>query len=360
MNLRDDSFLYTAEEETMPKRHFIDDLKACEELWNTLIPVYAVSDMWEFRMCFHRHFGHEPCFMVLEDSEGISGMLPLSYMNCEEMIGFFPGEIWKERTWLERTPFHVRDRGMLDDLLYPCPDGTYLRYMEVPPEPYSQLLELDEIGYVLYPSRLDFKLETYSRRFSNKKFKSIMKVIDSIRRPGSKFHINRLEDFETLVNMSIQNFGADSYLHDHRFRKSFRDVIHFLHNRGWLHMVSLEIMDKTVAVDIGALCNGIYTVYLGGTCPDLPGVAKVMNMYHIEHALRNRVLKVDFLCGDFHWKKLWHLDPEPLYKFVAPSLLKESQVDSLRRDDYQFIAETRIEDSSAINRKGLSASKNLS
>jgi len=40
---------------------------------------------------------------------------------------------------------------------------------------------------------------------------------------------------------------------------------------------------------------------------------------------RKVFLKVDFLCGDFHWKKLWHLDPEPLYKFVTPALTQKDQ-----------------------------------
>ena len=39
----------------------------------------------------------------------------------------------------------------------------------------------------------------------------------------------------------------------------------------------------------------------------------------------NGFQEVDFLCGDFHWKKLWHLDPEPLFKFVGPALREEDQ-----------------------------------
>jgi hypothetical protein len=77
-------------------------------------------------------------------------------------------------------------------------------------------------------------------------------------------------------------------------------------------MVSLEIKGKTVAVDVGA--------EFGGTDPESIGVAKVMNMHHVEWACREKMNKVDFLCGDFHWKKLWHLDPEPLYQFVTFSL----------------------------------------
>jgi hypothetical protein len=48
-----------------------------------------------------------------------------------------------------------------------------------------------------------------------------------------------------------------------------------------------------------------------------------MNMQHLEFACEQRLSRVDFLCGDFHWKKLWHLDPQPLYKYVSPALKTE-------------------------------------
>jgi hypothetical protein len=50
-----------------------------------------------------------------------------------------------------------------------------------------------------------------------------------------------------------------------------------------------------------------------------------MNMHHIEFAVEQGFSVVDFLCGDFYWKKLWHLDPQPLYKFLSPSLRSDYQ-----------------------------------
>ncbi|HJX35027.1 MAG TPA: GNAT family N-acetyltransferase [Desulfatiglandales bacterium] len=344
----------------MAVRRFVTDLETCRQLWNAFLPVSVVSDMWEFRMCFHRQYGHRPYFMILEDAEGVSGMMPLSCIDSSNKISFFPGEIWNEKTWLERTPFYVRDRGIIDELFYSCPEGTYLRYMEPLQEPYSHLQVLDEIGYVLYPSQLDFKLEAYFGRFSHKKYKSIVKVTDSIKEQGSRFYVNRLEDFDTLVRMSIESFGENSYLHDRRFRDSWKDVIHFLHKNGWLRMISLEIMGKTAAVDIGSLYKGVYTVYLGGASRDLPGVAKVMNMYHIEYAFINRLLKMDFLCGDFHWKKLFHLTPEPLYKFVSPALVEEYAVNTGQKDSsYPLMNRMGIEDPSTMDMEAPSNSKYL-
>jgi hypothetical protein len=338
----------------MAARRFVTDLETCRQLWMSFIPTTIVSDMWEFRNCFHRHFANQPCFIALEDASGISGMLPVSHIDSGDRIGFFPGEIWKEKTWLERTPFYVRDIGGLDELFGSCPERTYLRYMEAPQGNCPDLLSLDEVGYGLYPSQLDFKLESYVRRFSNKKFKAIIKVIDSIKGLGSRFYVNRLTDFNTLVDMNLENFGENSYLYDQRFRESFHDLIHFLNLNGWLRMTSLEILGKTVAVDIGSVYNGVYTVYLGGASRDLPGVAKVMNMYHIEYAFQNRIFKVDFLCGDFHWKKLWHLSPEPLYKFVTPALAEEYGIDSVQRDHYPLIDNAGLEDSSMAGSKNIS------
>jgi hypothetical protein len=150
--------------------------------------------------------------------------------------------------------------------------------------------------------------------------------------------------------MNIESFGENSYLHDRRFRDSWKDVIHFLHKNGWLRMISLEIMGKIAAVDIGSLYNGVYTVYLGGASRDLPGVAKVMNMCHIEYAFINHMFKMDFLCGDFHWKKLFHLTPEPLYKFESPAPVEEYAFNTGQKDSgYPLMNRMGIEDPSTMD-----------
>ncbi len=187
----------------------------------------------------------------------------------------------------------------------------------------SGLIE-DEIGYVLYPRDLGPDLTHYRARFSNKKIKAILKEVKSYTE-NTSFHLNRLEDFDRIVDMSVKFYGKDSYLQDSRFREGFRDIMYFLQQGGWLRMVSLEIQGETVAVDLGALWRGTYTVFLGGADRGFPGVAKTMNMHHIEFACEKGISKVDFLCGDFHWKKLWHLDPEPLFKFVGPALRIEGR-----------------------------------
>jgi CelD/BcsL family acetyltransferase involved in cellulose biosynthesis len=132
-----------------------------------------------------------------------------------------------------------------------------------------------------------------------------------------------MEDFDILVEMSLHQFGDRSFMAHHRFREGFRDAMKYLHQKKLLQMVTIEIDGKIAAVDLGALYKGIYTVFIGGTNPEFPGIAKYINMYHITNSFNRRFRKVDFLCGDFHWKKLWHLDPEPLYKYVSQSIISD-------------------------------------
>ena len=317
----------------------VTELEECERLWNCLVKPRGVSDLWEFRLCFHRHFRCEPYFLIIEDRYGIAGIIPLSSLQCPEMYVVFPGETWNGKTWNERTPLYVRENRFLPELLSVCPEKTYLRYIEVSEGSFPSLLDEDEIGYVLYPVSMDFDLTRYQERIPKKKFKDIMRTIRGLTANGSIFRLNKLEDFDLMVGMTLKRFGPESYFYDDRFTESFRDIMHFLHRRGLLRMVSLEIGGKTAAVDLGAVYNGTYTVFIGGTDNEFPGVAKVMNMYHIEFAFRKRLSKVDFLCGDFHWKKLWHLDPEPLYKFVTPAACPE---DGFRNHPTHFLHEARL------------------
>ena len=302
------------------KTYYITDLDQCEKLWKKLITPKHISDLWEFRLCFHNHFQHKPFFFVLEDQKGISGMIPMSHVENIDTCFLFPGEMWNNKTWLERTPVYIRDGCSINKLLNTCPDNVYLRYLEVPYEKLPSGFSEDETGYVLYPGNMGFNIDEYFKRFSHKKIKAIHKVIHSYLDSGCEFFYDRVEDFDSLVEMSLQQFGNKSFLYDERFRNGFRDALDFLQKRKMLRITSVVIDGELAATDIGAVFQGIYTVFMGGTDSRFPGIAKLMNMGHIDYAFRERINKVDFLCGGFHWKLLWHLDPEILYEYKTNPL----------------------------------------
>ena len=307
------------------RTYFVTSLDRCERLWKTLISPKYISDLWEFRLGFYKNFHCKPCFLVIEDKRGIAGMMPLSFMEDLDMYFLFPGELWENKTWLERTPFYARNERFFYHLLRACPENCFLRYLEIEESLIVSELPLDEIGYVLYPGDMDHDISQYYNRFSRKKIKAIKKVIQSYYDAGCEIYNNRLQDFDRLVEMSLQQFGRKSFMYDLRFQKGFRETMNFLNDKNILRMISCEIGGNLAAVDIGSVYNGVYTVFLGGTNPEFPGIAKLMNMNHIDFGFKERLHKIDFLCGDFHWKKLWHLDPEPLCRFEpSASIWKEA------------------------------------
>lgn len=316
-------------EKILPGKFYYEtQLNQCEQLWKTFISPRCASDLWEFRLCFHKYFQHKPFFIVMEDHKGVAGMVPLSYVRNMDTYFLFPGEMWNNRTWLERTPVYTREDHSIYDLLRACPKNSYLRYLEVSDVPISPDFSEDEIGYVIYPGDMDFDIEKYFKRFSNKKLKAINKIIQSYLNSGCKFYHNRLKDFDRLVEMSLQQFRHKSFMYDKKFRNGFKDMLTLLHDRKMLRMVSCVINGELAAVDIGAVFQGTYTVFLGGTDFRFPGIAKLMNMNHIDYAFKEKFYKIDFLCGDFNWKLLWHLDPEILYRYESYPSARESVVDT--------------------------------
>lgn len=314
------------------RRYAVTDINECERLWRSLIPVRNISDLWDFRLCFHRHFKHRPYFLILEDQRGIAAMLPLSFVEELDRFVFFPGETWHGKTWLERTPVFLREQRFVVDLIPACPEKTQLRYLENPVFGGSLDLKPDETGYVLYPGLLENDFDQFRKRFSGKKFKEITRAVNSFTGEESVFHLNRMADFNRIVEMSLNCFGEDSYLCDRRFRESFREILFFLRENNHLRMISLEIGGTPAAVDLGALFNHTYTVFLGGTHHEFKGIAKAMNMHHIQFAFDHKIRKLDFLCGDFHWKKIWHLDPEPLYTYLSPALAVDNDLGQEKMD----------------------------
>ena len=92
-------------------------------------------------------------------------------------------------------------------------------------------------------------------------------------------------------------------------------------------MVTVIVNGEPAAVDMGSLYNGMLTMLAGGTNEKYPGIAKLINMHHITYSCEQKLDSVDFLCGDFNWKTLFHLAPAPLYAIEGkPQTVSEKAI----------------------------------
>ena len=306
----------------------VTDRGECRSLWEKVFPREFVSDLWEVRECFDRHYRHEPCFIAAEDRGEVRGLLPLSLNGDSGLYNFFPGETWAGKTWLEQNRIVTDSQRMLRDMLAAVPGPYHLRYLRPAAAAANPYEQVDEIGYLFCPPKYGCDMDRYFGEFSHKTAKKLRRELAGWDERNISWRFDDPNDFELLVAMSIGRYGQSSYFYDPRFLDSFRHLRDFLAGRGWLRMVTIMVDGTPAATDLGSVYNGTLTMLAGGTHGDYPGVAKLINVHHMTWACEQKLDRVDFLCGDFNWKAMFHLSPVPLYlleKDKAP-LRKETNL----------------------------------
>lgn len=296
----------------------VRDLEEARFLWEAMVPADVVTGLWEVRACFHRSFRRPLHFLVQEQGGRAIGLLPLSWVEEEGAFAFFPGETWRGRTWLEQNVIPGDDP---QRLLRAVPGPYHIRYLlqaegKVPGNGFA----VDETGYLFRPPAFGYDISAYLELFSGKSLKRIRREIAGIRDLGIRWRHDRFEDVEHLISLNLFRFGGYSYFGDPRFKNGFREMLAFFADHGWLRVTTALIAGQVAAVDAGVLYEGVYTLLAGGTSPAFPGIAKVINMYHMERACEEKIEEVDFLCGDFNWKKMFHLQERPLFVAAESSV----------------------------------------
>ncbi|MDP8214421.1 MAG: GNAT family N-acetyltransferase [Candidatus Euphemobacter frigidus] len=321
----------------MSRFRVVTGLEECRDVWEQIMPREVISDLWEVRVCFQKHFRRQPHFIVAEEDRAIRGLLPLSWIEESGKYGYFPGETWEGKTWLEQNRIPARGNGLRQALLDRCPGPYHLRYLLSPGAGPENGGTIDEIGYLFIPPRYEYDMENYFGEFSRKSRKRLRRDLDAFEERGVRYRFNEPDDFEYLVKLNVDSFGDGSYFADCRFTESFRSLMNLFHERGWLRITTIMIKGEIAAVDLGCVFNGVYTLLGGGTHGDFPGVAKLINIHHVRWACERKLRMVDFLCGDFSWKTLFHLTPRPLYAMAdrsspeqIPVTVRSGRVDHAR------------------------------
>lgn len=291
------------------------DISDCQKLWEIFWPGKGIFDLWQVRTCFHHQFQRQLRFQTVESNGQVLGLLPLSWCEESGQYVFFPGETWQGKTWLEQNRIIAKDREIFQILIQAAPGPVNLRYLSQTPllETLGQVVE-DEKGYLFYPAICDYNFENYWLGFSGKSRKKIKKERAVLEAVGVNIRVNELDDLGELVRLNTTSFSTNSYFHDPRFHAAFSQLASLLKEMGLLRITTILIGGEVAAVDMGAVFNNTYTLLAGGTDPRFKGVAKLINLYHLEWACQKRINTVDFLCGDFNWKERFHLVPRPLYQ----------------------------------------------
>lgn len=286
----------------------------CGRTWNQLWPQDGLFDLWPIRSAFAAAYDRKPYFIIAERKGKAAGLLALAEKDRQGNYGFYPAETWQEKTWLEQNKIPAASPDVYSDLLAAIPGPTHLRYLTGEAVRHHQApVEVDEIGYLFFPAETGYSFSGYMERFSTKSRKKIAREIQQLQQHGVAYRIDSPADMDLLFSMNQERFGSTSYFADERFCRAFERVAQWLGQNGMLRLTTILLGGRVAAVDIGAIWNKTYTLLAGCTNPEFPGIAKMINLHHIQLACREKMQCVDFLCGDFNWKMRFHLTARPLY-----------------------------------------------
>ncbi|BCS98854.1 hypothetical protein DSLASN_44860 [Desulfoluna limicola] len=298
----------------------VTETSECRALWKRCMPNDSFFDLWAVRWAFARHYNRPLHFVHARTTTKTLGILPLCHLPEENLYVFFPGEIWGGKTWLEQNRLVAASRFVWDAMLESVPGDVQLNYMMPPSiQGIHASLHKDDTGYLFYPETCVFHIENQLRRFSTKSLKNISRELADLSRRGLTPRLDRFEDLNTLFALNVNRYGARSYFSDVTFLRAFESLAAWLKAQGMLRIVTLLVDGEVAAVGMGAVWKEQYVVLAGGTHPEYPGIAKAINLHHMDWACRNHIREVDFLCGDFNWKERFHLTPRPLYALCHTS-----------------------------------------
>ncbi|MBU0675710.1 MAG: GNAT family N-acetyltransferase [Proteobacteria bacterium] len=298
-----------------------EDPEECHRAWETVWPRSCFFDLWEVRHIFAQGFGRKPFFVMAEENGVIRGLLALSWIEEGGYYGQYPGEIWQQKTWLEQNRIPVENPEIFQDLLDSVPGHLHLRYLTPDSLPLDSFpVAVDEVGYCFYPPTVEYDFSRYWQLFSGKSRKQLTRELAPLEAHGVGYRYDHFNDLAVMFQINQDNFGETSYFFDPRFLDSFTQLAAWLREQNLLRVTTLLLGGQVAAIDLGVLWNNQYTLLAGATNPEFPGVAKLINLHHLEWSCRIKCASVDFLCGDFGWKKRFHLTPRPLYEIKSPQI----------------------------------------
>ncbi len=260
--------------------------------------------------------------MWLKKPAGLWGCCPCAKTMKPALFVQFPGETWQGKTWLEQNRIIAHSPDILKTLLDAVPGPVHMRYIKY----RAGMLDPDENRYLFFPALYGFRFDTYWQSIPGKTRKKLNADTRKLEAQEARISQGTRWDMNHLFRLNLAAFGPDAYFYDSRFLRSFELLAEFLDKMGLLRMTCVHIGGKLAAVDMGALWKGTYTLLAGGTSPEFPGVAKLINQHHLKWACSQHLKYVDFLCGDFNWKQRFRLTSVPLYQLFTRSMVQEQGI----------------------------------
>jgi len=295
------------------------DIKECEKLWREFSLNRHISDIWEYRLCFHRGYGSlGPYFIVGKIAQEIIGFIPLEYQDFKKRYIFFGGGDWNEN-----FTFYIKNhykKFVLPLFFKQLPKNTKLFFINNEESSYTDFLKEDDSTYFLNPVDYNYEIEEYLKTLSHKTRKNLNREIREVEKLKPEIIYDNFQDIDVLIFFNKKRFGPDSAFEEPGFEKSLRLLLGENSLKGKVGMLSICIGGEAVAVFL-VLKNGqIVEAMQSGSDPDRKGIAKFLVITLINKYFNEKVDRINFFAHDCGWKEHWRLKKDKLFMLDASAV----------------------------------------
>jgi CelD/BcsL family acetyltransferase involved in cellulose biosynthesis len=276
------------------------NISECKLLWNEFSRGKDAFDLWEYRACFYDGT-QELHFTIGSVNNKHIFLLPLWKRKNSGYYEWFGGEFF------EGNSVMLTDKKYASEMLKSLPLGFWLPYSDLDFKEYFGQAKESE-SFFLDLAKYNYSLEEYFSVFNKKHRKNLLRDLRMLSQVAPEVVRNDMRDFPRLMELSIKRFSDDSFFAEEEFSSGLKRMLEEAMRREELEMLSIKINGKTEACEAAILCNGTYTVLLGGNNLKISNIGKLMTIEHIKNAMEKRAKIVDFLAEDCGWKEMWHLE----------------------------------------------------
>ncbi|HLL61076.1 MAG TPA: GNAT family N-acetyltransferase [Candidatus Nitrosocosmicus sp.] len=279
------------------------DIEECYKLWDLFSPKESLFDLWDFRYAWHLSHPCIPFFYTIYQGKTPLAVLPLCYNEFHKRYEWFGTD------WMEDNTFWMVEDKYINLILKVIPKPIELCAIESIPRDalYENVFIADEEKYIqniqAFSSIDDYlagltKKHRYNLRRDVKHIESFTPRIEFV---GDK----NLDDFNTLVNLSLKRFEALSEPSDFTIPEKKQAFINIIKNSGIYDVKFMKayIKNQVVAVDLIITYKNIYNPIRGGADSNTyPGLGSFMVYENFKDAIAQKFSWVDCLqtdCGGY-------------------------------------------------------------
>lgn len=292
----------------------VKDIDLCQQLWRKYSPNLHISQLWDYRLCFHQGYQSQPHFIVAKNGDVPMGFIPLEFYPAGNVYQLFGGGDWNEKLDLYLGE-KISDQN-LSQMIRLIPQNQKIIFLSKD----SQFSKPFESTYFI-DTKLVPTLEVFLSNMDKKHRKNLRLEFKKIEQNEIEIKFGETDIVDNIVKFNQTRFGSESSFSSLGFDTTFKLLLSQPTLKDNIKTISIFI-NKTLQAAAVCICyKDIFTFLQGGSNPGINNLGKYLNYQVIKMAYNLNPKIIDLLSDDCGWKTHWRSSVGMTYQLDPSKLI---------------------------------------